>query len=216
MSSRDSILQNIQSGLAAAPAVECPPAPEVWPVATSDPAALALRFENELTAVQGELIRCHSMDEAGRKLVELIDGSQWPSIAAVDGPLCKQVLTKLDRARIACAGDTMQPAALAELPAGVIEAQCLLADTGSCLVVNRTATERLMCYLPETCIVVATLDMLREHLPAAWPEVAGKLADPDFRGELVIVTGPSRTADIEKILILGVHGPKRLVVLLVG
>lgn len=110
----------------------------------------------------------------------------------------------------------MPPAALAELPAGVIEARCLLADTGSCLVVNRTATERLMCYLPETCIVVATLDMLREHLPAAWPEMTAKLADPGFRGELVLVTGPSRTADIEKILILGVHGPKRLVVLLVG
>ena len=42
-----------------------------------------------------------------------------------------------------------------------------------------------------------------------------RVADPALRGEFVIVTGPSRTADIEKILILGVHGPKRLVVMLV-
>lgn len=216
MSSREIILQKIHNHVSGGPAVDCPPIPEVWPAGTSDPAALALRFEQELQAVQGELIRCPTVDEAATRLVEIVDGSNWPSIAVVDGPLCGQVVAKLDRARVAPAEDAMPPAALAELPAGVIEARCLLADTGSCLVVNRTATERLMCYLPETCIVVATLDMLREHLPAAWPEMTAKLADPGFRGELVLVTGPSRTADIEKILILGVHGPKRLIVLLVG
>ena len=216
MSSRDTILQTIRDRLAADSDVQRPPAPEVWPAATSDPAALALRFANELEIVQGELIRCPSMEEAADKLVEVVDGSQWASVAAVDGPLCKQVVAKLDRARVAWAEEDMKPADLAAIPAGVVEAQSLLADTGSCLVVNRSATERLMCYLPETCIVVATVDMLREHMPAAWPDISGKLADPQFRGELVLITGPSRTADIEKILILGVHGPKRLIVLLVG
>lgn len=216
MSSRDTILQAIRTHLSGGESVECPPAPEVWPPATSDPSALALRFDQELQAVQGELIRCPSMDEAARKLVEVVDGSEWRSIGAVDGPLCTQVTAKLDKARVAWAGEDMQPAAISELPAGLVEAQCLLADTGSCVVVCRTAPERLMCYLTETCIVVATVEQLREHLPAAWPEVSGRLSAPDFRGEIVLITGPSRTADIEKILILGVHGPKRLVVLLVG
>jgi L-lactate dehydrogenase complex protein LldG len=40
-------------------------------------------------------------------------------------------------------------------------------------------------------------------------------AKPAERGEMLLVTGPSRTADIEKKLVLGAHGPKRLVVLLV-
>jgi len=57
---------------------------------------------------------------------------------------------------------------------------------------------------------------LTEHLPAAWPSIAARAAEPTLGGEFLIVTGPSRTADIEKILILGVHGPKRLVVMLVG
>ncbi len=216
MSSRDTVLQAIRSHLSGGAALERPPAPEVWPNATSDPAALALRFDNELQAVQGELIRCRSMDDAALELVKLVDGGSWPAIGAVDGPLCKQVTAQLDKARIAWAGDDMQPAAIADLPAGLIEAECLLADTGSCAVVCRTAAERLMCYLPETCIVVAAVEQLREHLPAAWGEISGRLSAPDFRGEVVVITGPSRTADIEKILILGVHGPKRLVVLLVG
>ena len=72
-----------------------------------------------------------------------------------------------------------------------------------------------MCYLPPACVVVARGEQLAEHLPAAWAEIVRRAADPQARGEMVLVTGPSRTADIEKILILGVHGPKRLIVLLV-
>ena len=41
------------------------------------------------------------------------------------------------------------------------------------------------------------------------------LRGTDSRGEIVLITGPSRTSDIEKVLILGVHGPKRLIVLVV-
>ena len=84
------------------------------------------------------------------------------------------------------------------------------------MVACNTPHERLLCYLPPVCIVLAGTDRLFEHLPAAWDEIARRAADPDLRGEFVFITGPSRTADIEKILILGVHGPKRLVVLLVG
>ena len=58
-------------------------------------------------------------------------------------------------------------------------------------------------------------DRLVEHMPAVWEDVAGRCAEEELRGEFVFITGPSRTADIEKILILGVHGPKRLIVLLV-
>ncbi|MGL6194698.1 MAG: LUD domain-containing protein, partial [Thermoguttaceae bacterium] len=58
----------------------------------------------------------------------------------------------------------------------------------------------------------------------AWTELQGKFgseetiqnqSDAQTTGEFLIMTGPSRTADIEKVLILGVHGPKRLIVFLV-
>ena len=88
-----------------------------------------------------------------------------------------------------------------------MEADVLLADTGSCLIACRTPADRLLCYLPPACVVVGRTTQLAEHLPAAWPTIAAQAAEPALRGEFVIVTGPSRTADIEKILILGVHGP---------
>jgi L-lactate dehydrogenase complex protein LldG len=97
-----------------------------------------------------------------------------------------------------------------------VEADVLLADTGSCLIACPTAADRLLCFLPPACVVIARTECLAEHLPAAWAAIGRKAADPATRGEFIIVTGPSRTSDIEKTLILGVHGPKRLVVLLVG
>ena len=104
---------------------------------------------------------------------------------------------------------------MAQLSAGVLEPEYLLADTGSSVVICPTAPARLLCYLPPACVIIATRQKLVEHLPAAWAGLAPRVADPAARGEIVFITGPSRTADIEKILILGVHGPKRLVVLLV-
>jgi L-lactate dehydrogenase complex protein LldG len=105
------------------------------------------------------------------------------------------------------------PEELSTLDAGLVSPEYLLADTGSCLFFAPTAFDRLTTYLMPVSIVVAEKSMLRENLPAVWSEVKPKL-ETAVNGEFVIVTGPSRTADIEKILILGVHGPKRLIVFL--
>jgi L-lactate dehydrogenase complex protein LldG len=216
MSSRDNILRRVRTALKDDPPQERPPVPEVWRRETSDPAALALRFQNELEAVHGELHRCGSMDEARQKLVELMDLSQWPAIGAVDTLLAQQLTAGLPPERIGWAAEDWTPVHIADLPASLVAADCLLADTGTCMVACATTHERLMCYLPPVCIVIAQTDRLFEHLPAAWEDLADRFAAPELRGEHVFITGPSRTADIEKILILGVHGPKRLIVLLVG
>ena len=60
------------------------------------------------------------------------------------------------------------PRQMAELSASVIEAEVLLADTGSCVVACPTAEDRLLCYLPPACVVIARVEQLAEHLPAAW------------------------------------------------
>ena len=129
--------------------------------------------------------------------------------------MTREVTSGLKPEQIAWARPNWPPTEMAELPAGLVAAEKLLADTGSVLVACGTAEERLMCYLPPVCIVIARTEQLVEHMPAVWEEVARRSAEEELRGEFVFVTGPSRTADIEKIMILGVHGPKRVVVLLV-
>jgi L-lactate dehydrogenase complex protein LldG len=216
MSSRDAILGRIRNALAHEPPRERPPVPQVWPRENPGPDAMAGRFAQELAEVFGEAFRLATMDDARKKLAELAEASGWTSIGAVDRPLCRDLLAGLAPERVSWAGPQGTPQNMNELSLGVVQADHLLADTGSAMIACGTPQERLLCYLPPACVVIAGVDRLAENLPAIWDDVARRAADPALRGEFVFITGPSRTADIEKILILGAHGPKRLVVLLVG
>ncbi|MGD0382112.1 MAG: LUD domain-containing protein [Thermoguttaceae bacterium] len=215
MNSRDTILQRLRTHLSGGPPVAPPPVAEVWPRQAADKAVLAERFAEELKAIFGEAIRCPSMAEAQRQLAALMESAAWPTIGAVDCPAVREAAAALPPERVEWVGPDWTPQRIAQLPAGLIAADALLADTGSCMIACGSTHERLMCYLPPNCVVVGRAAQLAEHLPAAWAEIAGRCHEPALRGEFLLVTGPSRTADIEKILILGVHGPTRLVVLLV-
>ena len=216
MSSRDDVLQRIRTALADLPPPEEPPPIDVWPRENPPKEQLAERFIRELEAVGGEAHRCESMEQARTKLTEVLDDAERETLGMMDRPLCRELTAQLAPPPLDWGIPDGEPNIMAELSAGLVEADCLLADTGSCMIACGTPHERLLCYLPPICVVIARAEGLREHLPAAWDEVARRTADPEVRGEFVFITGPSRTADIEKILILGVHGPKRLVVLLVG
>jgi L-lactate dehydrogenase complex protein LldG len=214
--SRDAILQRIRSALAADPPASPPAVPEVWPREDPGQEAMAQRFQQELEAVHGEVIRAGAMAEARARLAELLEKENWATLAAMDRPLCRELTAELPPDHVVWPQPEWTPSSMADFPAGLIEADYLLADTGSSMIACGTPQERLLCYLPPACIVIGAAGRLREHMPAAWGEIAPRVADPGQRGEFAFITGPSRTADIEKILILGVHGPKRLIVMLVG
>ena len=216
MTSRDTILQHVHSELSKGPQVALPAVPEVWPRENPTPAAMADRFAAELADVHGEVIRCGTIEDARRQLAKLIDEAHWTSLGVMDRLLVRDATAHLRSGLVNWAAADWQPQRMADLSASIIEADALLADTGSCLIACPTVVDRLLCYLPPACVVIARADRLSEHLPAAWATIAARAADPTLRGEFVIVTGPSRTSDIEKTLILGAHGPKRFVVVLVG
>ena len=226
MNSRDTVLSRIRNALSDRPHAELPRPPTIWPQADPDAESMAGRFADEIAEVTGEFFRCSSAEEAQKQLQSIMKDVGCETIAAVDRPLARELTSVLPAEAVAWAPtDTdmpegnpagWDPPAMERIELGLISADYLLADTGSCVVECLNPQERMMCYLPPNCVVVAKREQFREHMPAAWKEIAERTAQPDRRGEFVIVTGPSRTADIEKILILGVHGPKRLFVILVG
>ena len=90
MTSRDAILQRVHSELSKYPPVAAPPVAEVWPRTNPTPAAMAEQFATELAAVQGEVIRCATMQDARRRLAELVSQAGWTSIGAMDRPMVRE------------------------------------------------------------------------------------------------------------------------------
>ena len=95
---------------------------------------------------------------------------------------------------------------------GVTECDALIAQTGSVLVTSRSAGGRALSVLPPHHVVLARREQLVADLPAAFELLKEKYAD-NYPSMITFITGPSRTGDIERILVLGAHGPKKLTIL---
>jgi len=95
----------------------------------------------------------------------------------------------------------------AEARVGISQVDWAVAQTGSLLVDATAVDQRLASALPLIHIALAGTARIL-------PDLASALArfDPRQCGYLSAITGPSRTADIERVLTIGVHGPKRLVI----
>ncbi|MDD2465519.1 MAG: lactate utilization protein [Desulfobulbus sp.] len=93
---------------------------------------------------------------------------------------------------------------------GISQVDWALADTGT-LVQDATAIDkRLVSTLPTIHVALIATAGLRPDMPTVLTE-----ADPHTAHYIAMITGPSRTADIERVLTIGVHGPERLVIVFI-
>ena len=106
---------------------------------------------------------------------------------------------------------TDDPAGISHCDLGVTGCDCLVAQTGSIFVSTRSAGGRALSVLPPVHLVIARREQFVPDLPAAFALLRQRYGGR-WPSALTLITGPSRTADIEKILVLGAHGPKRLAV----
>jgi L-lactate dehydrogenase complex protein LldG len=109
------------------------------------------------------------------------------------------------------------PASVADAPAGLSGAELAIAETGSVLLAENALDARVVSMLTLTHFVLVSQDKLGPLLDDA-VVILQQLAraGSDQRHYMSFVTGPSRTADIERTLTIGVQGPKTLCVILVA
>lgn len=101
-----------------------------------------------------------------------------------------------------------------EMKTGITFCEYLIARTGSIVFSSRQNSGRRMLTVPETHIVIAYMSQIVVEIKEALEKMRLKY-EGKFPSFISFVTGPSRTADIEKTLIMGAHGPAQLYLFLI-
>lgn len=99
------------------------------------------------------------------------------------------------------------------IEAGITGCEFLVAETGSVMVSSAQQGGRQMFAFPPVHIIIAEKSQLVVHLENAYQGILKKYGS-DLPSHIALITGPSRTADIEKTLVLGAHGPREVQVFL--
>ena len=225
-SSRERILNKLRA--AQQPFPDAPPRPKAYvPVTRLDedtPAALRKRFTAELERLNGEVFVVRRDDTACAKVIDLLQAHEANAVLAWD---FKHIpIKELDMA-LAEAGievhhpsihDDSRDDALKQyeaVPVGLTGADAAAATTGTLVVSAAPGKGRIPTILPRIHIVVLRQ---RQIVPRLEDWVANQRADQlaaiRSHRNLCFISGPSRTADIEKNLVLGMHGPEQLQVII--
>jgi len=165
------------------------------------------RFELECKNNYTECIFTTGVEETQTKLLEVLASLDPGVVFAEDMPFVR------DRLRYAprdLAWSSTGPAP-EESQATITRAKALIAATGSILVTSTCGGRRGSIVAP-VHIVLAHKSQLLADIESAL-ELAQKMRLPEKESFIGIITGCSRTADIEKLLVIGAHGPKRLVLI---
>jgi L-lactate dehydrogenase complex protein LldF len=168
---------------------------------TRDRVALVALFTEELTKVSGKVVPSNPY-ELTDKVIDFLKSRQINRIHLEPGALNESRLEK--------AGITVSHIPDAALRVGVTKAVCGLADTGSILIVDGEGDPLQASLLPGIHIAILCASDLVPSMADAM-----KLPIVSQSRASVVITGPSRTGDIEMSLTIGMHGPGEVHVFLV-
>ena len=167
---------------------------------------LDVTFAQELLKVSGKFVYCESDDEFLSVLQAFILEKDWPVLFCYDEKI--QRLLKQGGIPYESSPDRFN-----EMQIGITRCEYLIARLGTIMVSSRVSPGRRMNVFPEIHLILATTSQLVPDLKQALQKIRKKYGE-DFPSMISLITGPSRTADIEKTLVMGAHGPKELYVFL--
>jgi L-lactate dehydrogenase complex protein LldG len=138
-----------------------------------------------------------------------------PSLDAI--PWATRPLLRICRGGMLAANEAINgPADLAANATTVTPAFAAIAETGTLLLISGPETPTTLNFLPDTHIVILRAEQIVAAYEDGWDRLRAARALPkDLPRVVNFITGPSRTADIEQQIVQGMHGPRRLNIVLV-
>ncbi len=169
--------------------------------------SLDVTFAEAFTKIAGKFIYCENHQEFYETFNILAADQKWNQLYCFE----ESVKTLLSEARVSFFDN---PNSITEAKQGITSCEFLIARLGSIMVSSAQASGRRLIVYPDVHIVVAYASQLLPDLPDALNAISDKYGKT-LPSLISVISGPSRTADIEKTLVMGAHGPRELYVFMI-
>ena len=205
-SSKENILKKIRQALTHPVPVPFPKSEGNNSVFLQPTDDLEVEFANEFTRLLGKFAFCLNEKDLQFQLKQLFLEKKWKNIYCVEDKLV-QLIGELQAEKI-------NQSTLYDCDASVTSCEYLIARTGSIVLSSAQQQGRTVSVYAPVHICIAYTDQLVYDIKEGLQLLKVKYRD-NIPSMITFATGPSRTADIEKTLVVGVHGPKEVYLFLV-
>ena len=203
--SKERILARVREGLNKVDKINNPPAEgEIYSPIDDD---IVIAFAENFTKTAGKLIFCTKKEDFFDKLFEFKQQEKLDKIYCWGDELSTEILNAgIDII-------TNKDNFLKDCEAGITLCESLVARTGSVMLSSKIGGGRQLSIFPPTHIVVGYTSQVVKEIEESLVKVTNTYER--FPSMISLTSGPSRTADIEKTLVMGAHGPKELILFLI-
>lgn len=205
-SAKDSVLKKIREALSVTTPLPFPKSEGQSSVFTTPTQELEIEFAEQFTALKGQFAFCLNEKEMQQQITQLAAARRWTKIYSLDEPV------------ISLLGENFVTSTslsdLAGCDVAITGCEYLVARTGSIVLTAAQQSGRTSSVYAPVHICIAYTSQLVYDVKDALEGLKERYG-ANLPSLITFATGPSRTADIEKTLVVGVHGPKEVFVFLV-
>ncbi|HEX7845377.1 MAG TPA: lactate utilization protein [Chitinophagaceae bacterium] len=204
--SKENILKKIRKALSHSTPLPFPESEGNTFVFQPSQQELEVEFAEQFTKLQGRFVFCINRQELAFQLNSLVKKQDWHKVFSLEDKLLEPFAAQIE--------DRLVKTDLANCDVSITSCECLVARTGTIVMSAAQISGRTTSVYAPIHICIAFTNQLVYDIKDALQLVKDKYNN-NLPSLITFATGPSRTADIEKTLVVGVHGPKEVYLFLV-